>query len=170
MNDERRYEVFYEHYRPFVASFVTRRVDQNVVEDLVAEVFAVAWRRREQVPEDALPWLYRTARNVIGTRYRSQARSANLSAKVRQIPIEPCEDPAEAAAQRDAAVHALSALDDDDRELLLLIAWDGLTTAEVAVVIDVSVGAAAVRIHRARRRLAQRLDPPQAAMRRDDHE
>ena len=64
------YDLFYAHFGPFVASYVGRRADSGAVGDLVAEVFAVAWKRRVDVPEDALPWLYAVGRNVLGNHYR----------------------------------------------------------------------------------------------------
>lgn len=161
------YDEFFNHYQPFVASFVARRVERDVVDDLVAEVFAVAWRRRDEVPDDALPWLYRTARNVVGNRYRSKTRLEALKTKMQAIPRESPEDPAQVASQREAVLEAFGDLADDDRELLLLVAWEGLTMSEIAEVLDVSPGAASVRLHRARQRLEQALRSDEPAPKGD---
>jgi len=61
------YERFYAHYVSFVSAYVARRVAATAVDDQVAEFFVVALRRLVDVPDDALPWLYRTAHNVITT-------------------------------------------------------------------------------------------------------
>lgn len=151
------YDVFYGHYRPFVEAFVVRRVPEADVADLVAEVFTIAWRRREVVPADALPWLYRTARNVVGTRYRSNARLAALQQKLSAVPGEPPVDPAEVSGARDRLFRAFAALSEDDRELLLLVAWEGLENHEVAEVLGITPSTCAVRLHRARSRFEAAL-------------
>jgi RNA polymerase sigma-70 factor (ECF subfamily) len=52
---------------------------------------------------------------------------------------------------------ALGRLSADDRELVTLIAWEGLTPAEAATVLGLSSGTARVRLHRARTRLRAAL-------------
>ena len=146
----RRFDDFYDHYQPFVAAFVGRRVPVDAAPDIVAEVFAVAWKRRQIIPVDALPWLYRTARNVVGTHYRSAERLTALRTKLRAVPVEASADPSDVFAGRDALVAAFSSLNDDERELLLLVAWEGLSNAETAEVMGIGHRAVAVRIHRAR--------------------
>lgn len=115
---------FDDHYRRFVAAYVARRISADSVDEIVAEVFVTAWRRWGQVPADALPWLYRTAHNVIGTRYRSRDRLMALHDKVASVPFESPEDPAEAVVRRDHFLAGLARLGEDDRELLLLVAWE----------------------------------------------
>jgi len=144
------YDDFYEHYKPFVAAFISRRISYDDVDDVVAEVFAVAWRRREVVPSDALPWLYRTARNLIGNRYRSETRLRALQEKLQSVPAEQGRDPADSTMSRVRLFDAFAALSDDDQELLLLVAWEGLTVQDIARVLDLSPGATSVRLHRAR--------------------
>lgn len=165
--DDDAYEVFYDHYAPFVRSFIARRVASADVDDLAAEVFVIAWRRRADVPEDALPWLYRTARNVIGTRYRSDSRREALHSRMRAVPFESPEDPADIAGRRDRVIETFAALSDDDQELLLLVAWEGLTTSEVAQVLGLSPGTVGVRLHRARQRLATGMNVDQDITRGD---
>jgi len=73
-------------------------------------------------------------------------------------------DPAEEIDARMAALRALSALSPADREVLMLRAWDGLSTREAAEVLGCSTAALAIRLHRARRRLARafELERPEA--------
>lgn len=153
----RKFDDFHRHYQPFVAAFVGRRVPVDAVPDIVAEVFAIAWKRRRIVPDDALPWLYRTARNVVGTHYRSTERLAALRTKLLSVPTEAASDAAEVATSRAVLVAAFTALEDEDRELLLLVAWEGLANAEAASALGLSRNAASVRLHRARTRFEQAL-------------
>lgn len=153
--------------RHFVRAYVARRVRPDHVDDIVSEVFLVAWRRRTDVPQNALPWLYRTARNVIGNRYRSIDRQRALREKLRAVPTEAVADPAEAATERNDLVAAFERLDDDERELLLLAAWEGLSIGDIAEVLGVSKGAVSTRLHRARSRLDAEVSTDQMQLRKD---
>lgn len=148
----KNYDEFYDHYWSFVEAFVLRRVAHDDVADIVAEVFTTAWRRRDDVPDDALPWLYGTARNVIGTKYRANARLQALKQKLRAVPRESGVDPADVADSRDLLFRAFAGLSEEDGELLLLVAWEGLQNHEIAEVLGIAPGACAVRLHRARSR------------------
>lgn len=151
---------FREHYVRLL-SFALRRVSKrDVAEDVVADTFAVAWRRRDCIPEAPLPWLYAIAANVIGEQYRSARRGHDLGQRlVREAGDGPAgTDPAESIARRDAFAAAFAGLAEQEREVLRLVAWDGLDVTEAARVLGCSPGAFRVRLHRARRKLAKRLD------------
>src|SRR6476469_11270726 len=95
-------------------------------EGIAAEVMTIAWRRLPSLPADnPRPWLFVTARNLLMAERRRAGR---------QTPLDPGHaDQAAAPAieSGDAAVtSALLELRPDDRELLLLVAWDDLTPAE----------------------------------------
>jgi RNA polymerase sigma-70 factor, ECF subfamily len=122
-------------------------------DDLVSETFLVAWRRLESVPrDDPVPWLLAVAANVQRNRARSRRR---YQAMVERLAVSPpVAAPADPTDFHGAVAGALAALSDDDREVLCLVAWDGLTPREAAVVLGTSGGAARLRLHRARRRLA----------------
>jgi len=148
-----------------VLAYARRRVDSaEDAEDVVVEVFATAWRRRDAVPDDAaLPWLYATAANVIAHVIRADARRTRLGgrlASVRPLHGEQ-DDPADAVvAALDAQGAVSAALDDlaeSDAELLRLWAWEQLEPAEIAAVLGCSTGTARTRMHRARARLRQAL-------------
>lgn len=140
-----------------VLTFARRRVPPADAEDVVAEVFLVAWRRREEVPADALPWLFGVARRVIANRRRGEARRGALVSRLTEGGALPAG--AYASEQVDAgALRALESLSDRDREILLLVAWEGLGRAAIASVLGVSRGAVAVRLLRAKRRFAAALD------------
>ena len=141
--------VFDAGYGP-VWAYARRRVVASDVEDVVADVMAVAWRRLEDVPDDdqALPWLYGVARRTIANRRRSQHRRARLLERLgRERTVDTPRD------DRPDVIAALERLRPSDREVLRLAAWEQLGPAEIAVVLGCSANAAALRLSRARRRL-----------------
>jgi RNA polymerase sigma-70 factor (ECF subfamily) len=153
---------FREHYVRLLA-FALRRVSgREVAEDVVGDTFAVAWRRRDRIPEAPLPWLYAIAANVIGEQYRSARRGRDLGLRLLQEAGDAAagNDPAESVARRDAFATAFAGLAEQEREVLRLVAWDGMDVTEAAQVLGCSTGAFRVRLHRARRKLAKRLDAP----------
>jgi len=117
----------------------------------------VAWRRLPVVPAAPLPWLLAVARNVVRERYRDGARQACLAAGLRAWADEAIADVADGVAERAAVLAALALLSEDDRELLALVAWQGLSTREAARVVGCSTATFFVRLHRARRRLEQAM-------------
>lgn len=145
--------LFRRHYRD-VAAYVRRRAAPDLVEDIVAETFLVAWRRLDEVPADARPWLLGVARKTLSTQRRAGARRRSLLSKLAAQPL-----PREPESQGDLGVaDALARLSEQDREAITLVAWDGLTPNEAAVVVGRSPVAFRVRLHRAKRRLRQQLD------------
>jgi RNA polymerase sigma-70 factor, ECF subfamily len=166
-------ELFGRHSAAVLA-YARRRLDSaEDAEDVVVEVFATAWRRRADVPDDALPWLYATAAHVIAHVLRSDARRTRLGAKlatVRPIRTDPGQvDPADAvvdaAAARGVVAAALDDLSESDAELLRLWAWEQLEPTEIAAVLGCSPGTARTRMHRAKARLraalaARGVQPP----------
>jgi RNA polymerase sigma-70 factor, ECF subfamily len=150
---------FDEHYVRIFA-FAARRVSgRESAEDVVADTFAIAWRRRDRIPEEALPWLYAIAANVIANQYRSSHRRHNLGERLaREASVAaPGTDPADSLGGRDELGAALARLDEAEREVLRLVAWEGLSTGDGARVVGCSPGAFRVRLHRARRKLAKEL-------------
>jgi RNA polymerase sigma-70 factor, ECF subfamily len=135
-------------------------------EDLVAQTLEIAWRRLDDVPAaEPLPWLYAVAHNLWRNQVRRDRRRHELLARFRASPpAADCSDPA--AAEPGVLRAALASLSHDDQEVLLLVAWDGLSPAEVAVVLGCSPVAARTRLHRARSRLAARLGIDQGRQRR----
>jgi RNA polymerase sigma-70 factor (ECF subfamily) len=146
----------YEAYYWSVLRYARRRLpNDDAARDAAAEVFAVAWRRWDHVPtNDPLPWLYGVARNVIESEQRRQGRDQDLRRQLAEL----LPDSAEFSAAADRArlmetLQALSRLSPADQEVLRLHAWEGLSGAALAQALDCSTTAAAVRLHRARRRL-----------------
>jgi RNA polymerase sigma-70 factor, ECF subfamily len=132
-----------------------RRTDPSSVDDVCAGVWEIAWRRRDRLPADALPWLLTVARRVLWNHSRGTRRLAALrqrlvadGARVALPPDVPSDRPLR---------EALAQLSASDRELVLLLAWEGLTHAQAAAALRIRPGAFAVRLHRARNRLARAL-------------
>jgi len=160
---------FRAHYAD-VLNFVRRRVgDVAHAEDLTAEVFSRAWQGRVGVSasenpgsgKSARPWLFGIARHVIIDSYRSEERRSKLDQQLTQLPLTVPD----AATSTDAVVDLQSAwgkLTPADREVLALVAWDGLTGDEAAAVLGCSRAAYSVRLTRARRRLRLLLNLPAA--------
>lgn len=156
-----RFESCFREHHARLLAFTMRRVSgREAAEDVVADTFAVAWRRRDRIPDDPLPWLYAIAANVIADQYRSTRRHRDLGLRLAHEARAdaPGSDPAESLALRDAFATAFAQLEEHEREVLRLVAWDGLDVREAAQVLGCSQGAFRVRLHRARRKLARRLD------------
>jgi RNA polymerase sigma-70 factor (ECF subfamily) len=163
MDDRQRFERLYRDHADRIHAYARRRSDAAMADDVVAEVFLVVWRRLDRVPDDALPWLLGVARRVLANRRRSVRRAAALRARLAATVTAPIPGSAD-----HSVLAALSRLGETDRELLLLIAWEGLSQAEAAEVLGIRRPAVATRMHRARQRLAEALanqnDEPVAEM------
>ena len=142
-----------------VRGYALRRAPVEQAQEAVADAFLVAWRRLDDVPADALPWLLGVTRRTLANQRRSAARVEALVARAassRTIPSG--EDPAEAIGDAEVLRLGLGRLSDRDRETLMLVAWDGLVGARAAQAAGCSRAAFAVRLHRARARLAAELE------------
>jgi RNA polymerase sigma-70 factor, ECF subfamily len=151
--DHDRLAALWDRHADDVYGYARRRVGADDAPDVVAEVFAVAVAHPDRVPDDALPWLYRTAWNVISNLWRADQRRARLVA----VADREVSDPAMGVVERAVLFAALAELSDADREMLLLNAWEGLDGRRAAAAAGCSAATYAVRLHRARRRLEQAL-------------
>ena len=156
-SDELRFRGVYEATYRDLMGYARRRCDSHAdADDLVAEVFTIAWRRLEVVPEgDATRlWLFGVARNVLNNQRRSGRRASRFLARYRPA----ASADAVPGASDPRVAQALGALSEPDREILRLVAWEELTVAQAAVVLEISTASAESRLRRARARLARRLD------------
>lgn len=156
-DDEReaRFTALFDAHRDAVRAYLWRR-DPELADDITAETFLVCWRRLDAVPAEPLPWLVGVARNIRLNQRRGERRRGRLEHRLRFEPVS-ARDPAAAVGERDAIRAALSNLDERDREVLLLTAWDRLDRDAIAVVLGCTRANVAVRLLRARRRLAREL-------------
>jgi RNA polymerase sigma-70 factor (ECF subfamily) len=159
---EHRFRSLYAAHAASMLGYAVRRVEApGDAADVVAETFLVAWRRLDEVPADdeARAWLFGVARRVLANRRRGDLRRTRLSAQLRQhLAHEVAILPAPAGGPVDQVQQALDRLDESDRELLRLTAWDGLKPGEVAVVLGLPAATVRTRLHRARRRLRAELE------------
>jgi RNA polymerase sigma-70 factor (ECF subfamily) len=154
------FTAFFDRHHAAVRAYAVRRVGADAAADVVQETFLVAWRRADQVPEDARPWLLGVARRVVLRTHRSASRREALAERVRfALPAAAPEQPPIDDPGTDGLQAVLHRLREPDRELLALVYWDGLSPSEAAVVLGCTPVAARVRLHRARRRLADLLCP-----------
>jgi RNA polymerase sigma-70 factor (ECF subfamily) len=153
--NEARFQQVYVEHADAVFTFVSRRLASGDAEDLVADVFVVAWRRREQLPADPRGGLFGVARRLLSNSRRGEVRSAALFERLSREPVSAANT--DEVESRVSILSALETLDADDRDLLELLAWDGPTREQLAAVFGVNRGTIAVRIHRARRKLAVAL-------------
>lgn len=158
-DDERFRRLFADGYQPLIRYARRRTVDVSVADDVVAETFAIAWRRRADLRNDgpALHWLYGIAANVLRNQGRARTRSLRLVDKLQADPLTPASTDGGLELPDPALHEALERLSFDDREILRLATWEELAHSEIAEVLDCSVNAVGIRLHRARKRLRAEL-------------
>ena len=149
-----------------VSRYCLRRLSIGEVNDVVADVFTVAWRKVEQMPapDDALPWLYGVARNEVNNRRRSirRARALIARASTAATPTEPGPEPVIVAhAEYADLMHALRSLRPEDQELLMLRTHEELDYREIGMVLGTTPEAVRKRLHRALQRLRRAAGIPE---------
>jgi len=152
-----RFEVLYRAHADAVLTYVRRRSDVAGADDVVTDVFLVAWRRLGDVPEDPLPWLLSVARRVLANRRRGTSRDVALLGRITSEPARVASADSGGPESARAVARALGALRESDREVLLLVAWEGLSPGQAARVVGVRPNTFAARLSRARRRFAHAL-------------
>lgn len=147
--------LYREQGRAILAYTLRRVEDREDAADVVAETFLIAWRRLAEVPAgaEARLWLYAVARHTIANLHRSERRRTRLGGRLAEsLRTELATNPSPGG-EAVEVLRAMAELSDEDRELLLLISWEGLSPGEAAKVLSISSLAARSRLHRARRRL-----------------
>jgi RNA polymerase sigma-70 factor (ECF subfamily) len=164
MNDERRvrearFTRLYDAHYSAVRAYAWRR-GPDEADDVVAETFTIAWRRLDDIPPQALPWLLAVARNVLLNLRRGERR--RLERETRSADPASAPSCAPAMGEGSSLRSVLERLPERDREILLLVSWDGLDRVALATVLGCTRTAAAVRLFRAKKRLAAALSEAQA--------
>lgn len=150
-----RFEELYRAFHGRVWAFAARRIGASAAEDVTAETFLIAWRKLDSLPSEPLPWLYGVARNVLLRRDASDTRER------RTRTVLAFQPPAGAAVERDRRLcDAWTLLSEGEREVLALIAWEGLKVRDAARVLAIAPTVFSVRLYRARRRLQRLLAEP----------
>jgi len=153
-DDVQRFEMLYKEHFAAIDAYARRRFAIRS-DDVVAETFLIAWRRLDEVPKDALPWLYGVARRVVSDLRRSRRRQDAVAARLWTLGAReaPSVDPVEPD-----VLSALSRLGERDQELLLLVYWEDLEPSRAARALGCSRASVATRLWRAHRRLKAELD------------
>lgn len=164
------FALLYDRHAPALQHFAARRLGRQAAEDIVAETFLTAFRRRERYQvdrPDARPWLYGIAVRLIGRHRRSELRMWRAIA--RSLPEVHAEDGVERSDQRLSAeavqgqlAWALAQLARRDLDVLLLVAWAEFSYEEVAAALELPVGTVRSRLNRARRQLREALSDLEA--------
>jgi RNA polymerase sigma-70 factor (ECF subfamily) len=157
VDPETRFVRLYDAHHPRVYAYLVSRAGHQIAEDVASDTFLVAWRRLSEIPDAELAWLLGVARNRLHEVTRAAVHTAALTAELRVWIDQLTRDIADSVVERASVLRALSALSDEDRELLTLVAWHGLSTSQGAQVVGCSRPAYFVRLHRARRRLQRAL-------------
>lgn len=163
MDTPEAFEEIFERHGAAVWSYCRRRVGRDAAEEVLAETFLVAYRRRGRFDpsyDSARPWLLGIATNLIRRRLRDERTHFE---RIRQVPVSIASDDVadvdrvDAQRLRPILIEALRALSPDDRETFLLVAVGELTYSEAASALGVPVGTVRSRIHRARSVLRERI-------------
>jgi RNA polymerase sigma-70 factor (ECF subfamily) len=161
-----RFQAMYVAHYAAILGYCIRRIGHDDAHDAASEVFTVAWRRIDDMPADerALPWLFGVAARTLSNRYRSRRRRARLAERVRGLGTTHAPSPEVQVVRRQedqVLMAALHRLRPNDREVLLLSAWEGLPASQIALRYGISAKAAEKRLTRAKQRLASQLERTQ---------
>jgi RNA polymerase sigma-70 factor, ECF subfamily len=149
----RRFDALFHAFSSDIVAYCGWRSESpGEADDAVAEVFLIAWRRLDDLPDGSATrvWLYATARRVIANQRRSRRRRLALRHRLAHEAIDVAVQMFPVGSD-DRVVHeALRRLRPRDREVLLLAEWESMTPAEIATVLDCRIVTARGRLHRAR--------------------
>jgi RNA polymerase sigma-70 factor (ECF subfamily) len=161
------FDEMYERCAANIIRYLRRRVAYDDVEDLAAEIFTVAWMKMTTVTVgEEMPWLYRISQHHVGnyrrkhraTPFADQFVESNGEIKEQSLAsLSKTDKTAEEVINKISVIQALDSLSDEDRELLLLVAWEGCSSEELALVLNCKPTAARKRLMRARSRFASAL-------------
>lgn len=155
-----RFELLYDELYAPISGYVMRRVaNPEDAAEAIAETFATLWRRVDSCPagDDARPWVFGVARRVLANQRRGERRRSDLADRL-LADVDPTATASPLVAGFDGRIaRAFAALSEADREVVALLAWEGLTREELAIVLGVSRAVVRLRVHRARRRFAAAL-------------
>ncbi|MDG5808613.1 sigma-70 family RNA polymerase sigma factor [Streptomyces ossamyceticus] len=156
--------------------YLLRRADPDQVDDVLSDTLLVLWRRIEDVPglepepaapaghlpdpDAVLPWCYGVARGCLANARRAERRRRSLLERLTWTASTASTGTGVARSGADHSdLHAaLAQLRPLDREIVLLWAYEELTPSRIAEVTGLSANAVSIRLHRAKKKLAARLE------------
>jgi RNA polymerase sigma-70 factor (ECF subfamily) len=171
LRDPDQFAAIFDRHAPHVHRYLARRLGREAADDLVAETFLIAFGKRKRYDQnraDARPWLYGIATNLISQHRRDEARQLRLRNAIGPDPhvashAERVVAQVAAQAMGQLLGTALAELSTGDRDVLLLVAWEGLTYDQVATALDIPVGTVRSRLNRARKLVRDVLEVPRDA-------
>lgn len=154
--DHQAFQDVYRHHLGPIRAYLARRVPYGDVEDLAADVFAVAWQKKSSVtPGEELPWLYRIASYVVANYRRKEKHRTDFLWLFHEPDSAPAAD---SFLDHDPELAAAwSTLSAEQRELLALVVVEGVAMKDAATILDITPNAASIRVHRAKKQLADAL-------------
>jgi RNA polymerase sigma factor (sigma-70 family) len=168
LRDPDQFAAIFDRHAPYVHRYLARRLGREAADDLVAETFLVAFGKRKRYDQsrtDSRPWLYGIATNLVSQHRRDEARQLRLRNAIGPEPdvashAERVVAQVAAQAMGQLLGTALAELSTGDRDVLLLVAWEGLTYDQVATALDIPVGTVRSRLNRARKQVREVLEVP----------
>jgi RNA polymerase sigma-70 factor (ECF subfamily) len=159
--DRGAFDVLYRRYsRPVFGLALRRLGDRGRAEDAVLETFASIWRAaRSYRPErgPGAPWLYAVARNAITDRGRSRSEPPMDAPDSPSLEAGPAER-AESSWTAWRVHRALEELNTNERSVIELAYWSGLSQSEIAEFLNIPLGTVKTRTRAALARLAVLLE------------
>jgi RNA polymerase sigma-70 factor (ECF subfamily) len=154
---EQEFNDLFRSYLSETSRFIARRTKAEDVEDLAADLFALAWQKRDSIPKGLeLPWLYKSARYLISNHNRKQQGRTSILATLQEPQSAPS---AESIALADIELaDAWKGLSTKEKEILSLWAFEGLEPKQLAVALEKSENACAIALSRAKSKLTQLLN------------
>ncbi|MEV6861273.1 RNA polymerase sigma factor [Streptosporangium subroseum] len=164
-DDPERFAALFERYVRQIHHYIARRLGIQAADDIVAETFLAAFRRRhsyDMAQPLARPWLYGIATTLVARHRRNEERFLRALSRTGVDPLpEPMADTviSRVAAQNEdrRLAGALAKLSRGHRDVLLLVAWGGFDYEEVALALGIPVGTVRSRLHRARKKVRAAL-------------
>lgn len=154
--DQEQFTRTYRELLPAISRYLSRRVPEREVEDLAAQTFEIAWSKRAEVTAgEELPWLYRIASFQVAN-YRRKHQSAVRYLVLSLVPESAPSAESLAIFDIDLAA-AWRTLTSAEQSLLALVVFEGLSVQDAATASEISANAASIRLHRARKKLADQL-------------
>lgn len=164
LDDPEAFGELFRRHSPRLHAYVRRRLGGSLADDVVAEAFATAFRRRDRFDGRAEfgAWLWGIASNLIAKHHRQETRMYRAFARTGADPAEDgvadrASERASAAACGPGLARALASLGAQDRNAVLLLAWGEMSYAEIAVTLGLPVGTVKAKIHRSRAKLRKAL-------------
>ena len=156
-------DLFRRHY-PTIHAYLQRRVGPDDADDLAAETFVRAFRARgkyDVTRQDARPWLFGIASNLLREHWRQERRHLRRYATTGVDPLAPwteeVDERLDAARDGPKLAEAIASLSRGERDVLLLHAWAELSPAQIAEALDLTPGTVRSRLSRAREHSRQRF-------------